>query len=379
MQFECAQCQAKYALPDERAAGKILKIRCRRCGNINTVDGSALPIPASAAPAPPPATAEPPAAPATSAPPFFGPPSTPAAPPPASDSRRDFEAAVVISQSTRMAIAEAGLANRAAKQRIFAGTAIAVVAVLAAALTLDALGMVQIPFVHSAVVATRRAVGPRPDPTAATAGTTWHSMLTDEERAALRRALLDGNPVEVRRVQEKARERARAIGFDLDLSDQVASSAPADDGFQRRDPEATPSIELSREQQLQLRELLALETKQQATIQVKPTVPEIRVPTRTEGGLSDEQIGKVVAENQGGIEFCANQEAKHGVKLPPNLNLALTVTGAGKVTLASIVDVDHRNSDLGRCLANKARIWRFPEFTGEPMEIEIPLKFTTAY
>ena len=32
MKFSCGECQAKYQIPDERVAGRKLKIRCRKCG-----------------------------------------------------------------------------------------------------------------------------------------------------------------------------------------------------------------------------------------------------------------------------------------------------------------------------------------------------------
>ncbi|HMY58284.1 MAG TPA: zinc-ribbon domain-containing protein, partial [Pseudomonadota bacterium] len=32
MKFSCEQCQTKYNLPDERVRGKVLKIRCKKCG-----------------------------------------------------------------------------------------------------------------------------------------------------------------------------------------------------------------------------------------------------------------------------------------------------------------------------------------------------------
>ena len=33
MKVVCDACQAKYQIPDERVAGRKLKIRCRKCGN----------------------------------------------------------------------------------------------------------------------------------------------------------------------------------------------------------------------------------------------------------------------------------------------------------------------------------------------------------
>src|SRR5262245_37097480 len=51
MKFSCGECQAKYQIPDERVAGRKLKIRCRSCGAASsrlgdtTVEGIAgLPV-----------------------------------------------------------------------------------------------------------------------------------------------------------------------------------------------------------------------------------------------------------------------------------------------------------------------------------------------
>lgn len=34
MQFFCEQCKTKYSIPDEKVAGKILKLRCKKCNNV---------------------------------------------------------------------------------------------------------------------------------------------------------------------------------------------------------------------------------------------------------------------------------------------------------------------------------------------------------
>lgn len=39
MQFICNNCNAKYEIPDERIKGKVLKIRCKECGNILELRG----------------------------------------------------------------------------------------------------------------------------------------------------------------------------------------------------------------------------------------------------------------------------------------------------------------------------------------------------
>jgi predicted Zn finger-like uncharacterized protein len=43
MQFVCNNCKAKYDIPANRVQGRILKIRCRECGNVIEIRGDALP------------------------------------------------------------------------------------------------------------------------------------------------------------------------------------------------------------------------------------------------------------------------------------------------------------------------------------------------
>ena len=45
MRVQCHHCDKKYTLPAARVAGRILKIRCRQCQSLFTVDGSDLKVP----------------------------------------------------------------------------------------------------------------------------------------------------------------------------------------------------------------------------------------------------------------------------------------------------------------------------------------------
>ena len=57
MKFSCEFCYAKYSIPDERVRGKILKIRCTKCGELITVKGQAVRPAASVVSPPKPETA----------------------------------------------------------------------------------------------------------------------------------------------------------------------------------------------------------------------------------------------------------------------------------------------------------------------------------
>src|SRR6201999_1853061 len=49
MKIVCGSCQAKYSIADEKVAGKVFKIRCKRCGEVIVVRGDqeAAPEPAA--------------------------------------------------------------------------------------------------------------------------------------------------------------------------------------------------------------------------------------------------------------------------------------------------------------------------------------------
>src|SRR4051794_22035637 len=50
MKISCQSCQAKYTIADDKVRGKIVKIRCKKCGTTIVVNGNELEA-AAAAPA----------------------------------------------------------------------------------------------------------------------------------------------------------------------------------------------------------------------------------------------------------------------------------------------------------------------------------------
>src|SRR3954469_15693646 len=43
MKISCQSCQAKYTIADEKVRGKVVKIRCKKCGTTIVVNGNELP------------------------------------------------------------------------------------------------------------------------------------------------------------------------------------------------------------------------------------------------------------------------------------------------------------------------------------------------
>jgi predicted Zn finger-like uncharacterized protein len=63
VKFLCDQCKAKYQIADEKAAGKTVRMKCRKCGHLIEVRAAVTETSVSSLPPPPAAPGRAPAAP----------------------------------------------------------------------------------------------------------------------------------------------------------------------------------------------------------------------------------------------------------------------------------------------------------------------------
>jgi predicted Zn finger-like uncharacterized protein len=284
-------------------------------------------------------------------------------------------------ESTRVFVAAAGLQNRARKHRTYAAVAIATAVLLVLLVGLDAVGVIRIPLLHGYVQSVKLAVSdeaPRPEP----AVPEEHVPLTDDEKAAIKKALLEGNSAAADEVRRKARSRAGKRTPDpakgIDLSDNVRGDRVGDDPTRRGGGEVQ-AVDLSDEQRLAMKGIAERNDLTRVAINVKPGIGEIKLPRVHKGGLDEKQIGAVVRDNQKSVQECVNREAKYGVELPPALVVAATIEPSGTVSQARLVGQAPGLSALSGCLVQRVRSWKFPSFTGQAMDVEIPFKFTTVH
>lgn len=295
-------------------------------------------------------------------------------------------------ESTRVFVAAAGLKNRARKQKIYAAIGISAALLIVGTIGLDAIGWIEIPLLHDYVQSVKIAAVGGHKKTKVDNGA-WRDdgpPLTESEKAAIRQALLVGDTAAAAAVKRRARARARAKKIAaakanavsgtgaIDLSDNVNGMANANDTMGRHGSSGAVAVELSEADRSALNDLVKHSDKQQVKVQIKPSVGRIRIPKTYSGGLQPKQISEVFLEGQRGIQFCATQEAKRGLELPPAVNIELSIETNGAVSRARILNATKRNSPFGRCLAQKVKNWKFPSFTGQAMDVEIPLKFTQA-
>jgi hypothetical protein len=285
-------------------------------------------------------------------------------------------------ETTRVFMARAGLANRARKHKIYAIVGLSVGLIVVSSIALDAIGVIRIPILHTYVESVKVATVGDKDEAAHKQTVNWDdvSNLTDEERAVIREALLNGNYKKAAEVQRKATKRKQVVGGganNIDMSGQQNSSAQGDNDMKRRGEGSQLAVELSVDQKAALESLSSLSKGSVRIQSIKPELGEIKFPERHAGGLAPKQIADVVVENQRSVGRCADQWSKSGDSLPPALNVTAVILNSGKVGSAVINELQFRNLSLGQCLRRAVLNWRFPEFTGDTMEIEIPFKFTT--
>jgi hypothetical protein len=100
--------------------------------------------------------------------------------------------------------------------------------------------------------------------------------------------------------------------------------------------------------------------------------------SRGGGGPSSEEVARVVGQTQSAFQSCIEQQLRknpgfHGGKV----NLLVTIGTSGTVKQAQLDRHDLDSSDLGSCLKTRARRMVFSAFTGEDVDVEIPLVLTT--
>jgi len=94
-----------------------------------------------------------------------------------------------------------------------------------------------------------------------------------------------------------------------------------------------------------------------------------------EGGLSQDQIQKVLTSSRRAFDGCIQSAGKSGeVELDGRkVVLRLNIQATGAVTYPTLDDVTLNGTDLGSCLKSAARVMVFPKFKGDTMHVEVPI------
>ncbi len=149
---------------------------------------------------------------------------------------------------------------------------------------------------------------------------------------------------------------------------QKPQGAPAQEAVARVEkPAAGPSKE-------ELAALYGDTARSDRGPRVRPASSEATAQVATAGGLSQEQLAKVVAASQTAFQTCIESELRKNPNLKvPRFFIRANVANSGVVTAASIDRKDVDGSALGECLKSRARRMAFAPFEGEELVVEIPL------
>ena len=131
-------------------------------------------------------------------------------------------------------------------------------------------------------------------------------------------------------------------------------------------PEPRPSPEL--------KALYAEGTKQDIG---PPKVPAARAPNPSGAGPDSSALSRVVTQSSPAFQFCIEQQLKKNPRFRGGKIILLTTIGpSGVVKQAHVDRKDVDSSDLGDCLKSRARRLVFPAFSGDDVEVQIPLLLT---
>jgi hypothetical protein len=105
---------------------------------------------------------------------------------------------------------------------------------------------------------------------------------------------------------------------------------------------------------------------------------ETSSPARGGGGPSNEEVARVVGQTQSAFQSCIEQQLrKHPGFKGGKVNLIATVGSSGTVKQAQLDRRDLDTSDVGECLKARAKRMVFSAFSGDDVDVEIPLVLTT--
>lgn len=108
-----------------------------------------------------------------------------------------------------------------------------------------------------------------------------------------------------------------------------------------------------------------------------PKVPVARALTPSGAGPASSALSRVVAQSSPAFQFCIEQQLKKNPNFRGGkITLLATIGPSGVVKQAHVDRKDVDSSDLGDCLKSRARRLVFPAFSGDDVEVQIPLVLT---
>jgi hypothetical protein len=98
--------------------------------------------------------------------------------------------------------------------------------------------------------------------------------------------------------------------------------------------------------------------------------------------LDEAAVRQTMAANQPAFGACVTRSVKENPRLRVDgrrATLMLTIRPSGVVTSAWVAEADLDKSPLGKCLVAAARRVVFPAFSGDPIDVSVPLALTSTF
>lgn len=278
-------------------------------------------------------------------------------------------------ESTRVFIMQAGLANRKAKHRTYAGVAVAGFALLVVAAWGDWVGYWEIPGLHGAISYAAETTGVEVPQQRLLAS--WDDVKPDlEEKCQLNPADPECQKyfAEKAAFLRKARSKGKKAADGLNLDDAFQTGGADGSGGIKRagaggELAAVDPFGSNSGQAGAIADVFANDKKRAAA----PIGKLTDTPVVAGGsGPDPDGIAKVVKDNAGAVKSCIEQGMKTGNTVEGKHYLILTVEPKGVVSNARFQNGVVNASPVGECIRKRARKWKFPAFVGEATDIEVP-------
>ncbi|HEY4221169.1 MAG TPA: AgmX/PglI C-terminal domain-containing protein, partial [Myxococcota bacterium] len=92
------------------------------------------------------------------------------------------------------------------------------------------------------------------------------------------------------------------------------------------------------------------------------------------GGLSGEQIRRVVLARRGALRACYDMEAQRNPNLRGGVTLHWVIQPDGSVSTVSVASTTLGNPRVEGCLTRQVRAWHFPT-SDSPSDVDYPFQF----
>lgn len=128
---------------------------------------------------------------------------------------------------------------------------------------------------------------------------------------------------------------------------------------------------------LQARPREVVETeKKGAEVAVRGSVA-VKSPSESfgTGALDMAAVSKVVGRRKGAVKSCYEKQLKRNPKLAGKVKVQFTILESGRVSDVRIVEDSTRDDEVGKCIVNRMKRWRFPKPQGGTVTVSFPFVF----